>query len=575
MTASLLPTITRSDSPSSSPSASPSRRPSSTPSQRPSITDSTSPSSSPSTLPSRWPSSTPSVATPRPTPIRFVPIATNAPVTRAPVTPSPTFSLFPPISTPRPTIATPVPTTNAPVSPRPTMPLFVPVATTAPQTPRPTFSLFQPITTAVPETPRPTIIVTPEPTMQVTPRPTISLFQPIETGVPVGLATSAPVVPNTPEPTIVLVPNTAQPAELTPQPTIVDTTVNPMTPRPTMPTNSITPRPTLHLFQPIVTAVPVVLETSEPVRPSDEPMSPQPIASSLQPVESTELTESPVLLPTGSVPTDPPTPAPTVFQTLSENPPATDMTTSPSTSLATTLPPTSSSNGTSSPSDPPFNVQTIPPTRAQTGAFPVEPVEFVDIPNYTNGRGRCPDAGSTGLPCAPNDLESLCNKYDRSEGRMSRCLSACLPSFCCVHNTDATKNSLAPSCRTDENCPQYNSCYIAWWKLSDLVGPSTTLHLDQTDDFFDIAIPQEVTEDTGFFRQVLFHHFDDVDDVIDSIKQARSVEDVFTLHRLWGKSILSDRSQPLSSTTVTSRTDSSLRRNEQKRKREREKRLGK
>jgi hypothetical protein len=55
------------------------------------------------------------------------------------------------------------------------------------------------------------------------------------------------------------------------------------------------------------------------------------------------------------------------------------------------------------------------------------------IPIYTYDKGNCPDVGDVAsLPCAPDDLEKLCDKYD-DMGSFRKCFDACKPSFCCIH----------------------------------------------------------------------------------------------------------------------------------------------
>lgn len=78
-------------------------------------------------------------------------------------------------------------------------------------------------------------------------------------------------------------------------------------------------------------------------------------------------------------------------------------------------------------------------------------------------------------------------------------------------------NFIAPNCNTDVNCAQYAFCYIVWWKLHDTIGPATFLRLEQTDDFFD-ATAQFVQGDVTnleFYREMLFHHFNDAQQIID------------------------------------------------------------
>ncbi|KAL3786920.1 hypothetical protein HJC23_013255 [Cyclotella cryptica] len=135
---------------------------------------------------------------------------------------------------------------------------------------------------------------------------------------------------------------------------------------------------------------------------------------------------------------------------------------------------------------------------------------------YEYDTGACPDAGSLGVPCAPDNLAQLCNKYDRDEGSFRECFQACGPAFCCIHDADRELNYLAPNCNTDENCPGYNWCYIAWWKMHDTIGPALFLRLEQDDNFYDIAadeIAGDVTNDP-VYTQILLHHFDDIEVII-------------------------------------------------------------
>ena len=134
---------------------------------------------------------------------------------------------------------------------------------------------------------------------------------------------------------------------------------------------------------------------------------------------------------------------------------------------------------------------------------------------YEYSPGNCPNAGSLGVPCAPPNLSSLCNKYDRENGSLRECINACKPAFCCVHDAPDI-NFLAPNCNADENCDQYNYCYIAWWKLHDTVGPALFLRVEQDDEFYDIDADEIQNDSTGdtFFTQVLLHHFDNITEVI-------------------------------------------------------------
>ena len=56
---------------------------------------------------------------------------------------------------------------------------------------------------------------------------------------------------------------------------------------------------------------------------------------------------------------------------------------------------------------------------------------------YEYSKGNCPNAGSQGVPCAPDNLPLLCNKYNREEGSFRACLDACKEAYCCVHNAPA------------------------------------------------------------------------------------------------------------------------------------------
>lgn len=136
---------------------------------------------------------------------------------------------------------------------------------------------------------------------------------------------------------------------------------------------------------------------------------------------------------------------------------------------------------------------------------------------YEYARGACPDSGSLDVPCAPDDLQALCNKYDRERGSFRACLAACSPAFCCIHDAPRDLNYLAPNCNTDENCDGYNYCYIAWWKLEDTVGPANQLRVAQDDDFYDLDADEVETYLTNveLLTPLLLHHFDDINEVIE------------------------------------------------------------
>lgn len=60
------------------------------------------------------------------------------------------------------------------------------------------------------------------------------------------------------------------------------------------------------------------------------------------------------------------------------------------------------------------------------------------MPVYGYDQGNCPGDGNSAaaVPCAPDNLPQICGKYDESgDGRLSLCLEACIPSFCCIHGT--------------------------------------------------------------------------------------------------------------------------------------------
>jgi hypothetical protein len=55
-----------------------------------------------------------------------------------------------------------------------------------------------------------------------------------------------------------------------------------------------------------------------------------------------------------------------------------------------------------------------------------------------------------------------------------------------------------------------------WWKLHDTIGPASSLKLEQNDDFFDIQASDIQSDQTNseFYREMLFHHFDDSNEII-------------------------------------------------------------
>lgn len=49
---------------------------------------------------------------------------------------------------------------------------------------------------------------------------------------------------------------------------------------------------------------------------------------------------------------------------------------------------------------------------------------------YKIGSNCQQSTDNDGVPCAPTNLQSLCNKYDRNNGSFRDCLNACKPAFC-------------------------------------------------------------------------------------------------------------------------------------------------
>lgn len=72
--------------------------------------------------------------------------------------------------------------------------------------------------------------------------------------------------------------------------------------------------------------------------------------------------------------------------------------------------------------------------RQQTDDGIVITDDGIAIPPYTYNQGNCPDAGDStrAVPCAPDNLEAICDKYSGS-GSFVSCFEACTPSFCCIH----------------------------------------------------------------------------------------------------------------------------------------------
>eukprot|EP00547_Thalassionema_nitzschioides_P008275 CAMPEP_0194226712 /NCGR_PEP_ID=MMETSP0156-20130528/42406_1 /TAXON_ID=33649 /ORGANISM="Thalassionema nitzschioides, Strain L26-B" /LENGTH=265 /DNA_ID=CAMNT_0038959157 /DNA_START=9 /DNA_END=806 /DNA_ORIENTATION=+ len=165
--------------------------------------------------------------------------------------------------------------------------------------------------------------------------------------------------------------------------------------------------------------------------------------------------------------------------------------------------------------------------------------EGIPILNYERSARNCDDSPSS-IPCAPENLKNLCDKYDPN-GDFLACFDACLPSFCCIHDAPPETNPLAPSCTQDFNCRQYTQCYIVWWKLHDTVGPATALRLEQNDDFFTNADEIMGNENIGeVLGQLLFHHFDDAREIIQRGRNSAGefeTEKIFRNKTFWNTTI--------------------------------------
>jgi len=163
---------------------------------------------------------------------------------------------------------------------------------------------------------------------------------------------------------------------------------------------------------------------------------------------------------------------------------------------------------------------------------------LVKIPAYEYDRGNCPNAGSTGLQCAPKNLHVICSK---SGGLFSDCLKACEPSFCCIHDSPKATNLISPTCNTDENCAQYAPCYIVWWKIHDTVGPAPFINLKQSDDFYETESLQDVTTNHEFFTQWLYHHWEDISVLFQDLNNDPvGVGELFSSSAVWDSDVNSD-----------------------------------
>ena len=125
----------------------------------------------------------------------------------------------------------------------------------------------------------------------------------------------------------------------------------------------------------------------------------------------------------------------------------------------------------------------------------------------------CTNPNDPVVGCPPPNIAQICDKYNG--GSMEQCFQTCKTSVCCTH--DSKSKSLSVSCAdTAVNCVHWIPCYIAWWKLSDTIGPATFLRLEQDDNFFDINIVYVKDElndaNKAPFYEKWFRRFVDDDD---------------------------------------------------------------
>jgi len=73
-------------------------------------------------------------------------------------------------------------------------------------------------------------------------------------------------------------------------------------------------------------------------------------------------------------------------------------------------------------------------TTVGTGNNPSPNDDGIPIPSYEYLTGNCPGAGDSdaAVPCAPKNLDQLCDKYQVGSS-FKLCWEACIPSFCCIH----------------------------------------------------------------------------------------------------------------------------------------------
>lgn len=172
-------------------------------------------------------------------------------------------------------------------------------------------------------------------------------------------------------------------------------------------------------------------------------------------------------------------------------------------------------------------------TRPTTSPKPTSsPAPTLEQGIYRYDEGRCPAAGSFGVPCASDtNIRKVCNRYDEEFGSFRKCWEICKPAFCCIHDAPSDTNILAPSCSRDENCAQYAYCYIVWFKFHDTFGPATYLNVQQEGNFFDVPNEEVRGDKFGdeFFDQLYFHHFDNSETIL----EAGTVNDDFQSDRIF------------------------------------------
>ena len=111
-------------------------------------------------------------------------------------------------------------------------------------------------------------------------------------------------------------------------------------------------------------------------------------------------------------------------------------------------------------------------------------------------------------------LQELCDIYGEY-GSFRECLKICRPSYCCVHDAPRDNDVITPSCLDDENCPQYSSCSVVWWKFADTAGPAIYFSLEQDNAFFDMTNEDITTEGLGLVSDITTEGLGLVSDVVD------------------------------------------------------------